>query len=192
MTYSQLEEYFHAIKGSRMEHIIRLMFATGIRVGEAIALQWKDIVIDSESTGSISITKSYGKTKDGLSIKNTKTVHSNRTVYFNDKYLVDLLQARRQEPDGYIAPSRFKSKPVRTDTFSARYFKAIGKSLNFNFTLTSHYARVTYTSHSLAKGVSENDLQQQLGHVDTTLIRTTYGKSIGETRKNVQKVSLYD
>ena len=39
LTQEQIKDFFTALQGTKREYLIRLMFATGIRIGEALALQ---------------------------------------------------------------------------------------------------------------------------------------------------------
>nr|WP_138735108.1 tyrosine-type recombinase/integrase [Modestobacter excelsi] len=38
---------FEAVRGDRLEALIRAMFTTGLRLGEALALHWSDVDLDA-------------------------------------------------------------------------------------------------------------------------------------------------
>ena len=65
----------------------------GFRRGETLALKWKDIDFEKKE---ISITKSVGKTEQGIDLKKTKTNTSVRVVPIPDN-LLPLLQSYKKE-----------------------------------------------------------------------------------------------
>lgn len=65
----------------------------GFRKGETLALHWSDIDFEKKT---ISITKSVGKTEDGVELKKPKTATSVRTVSFPDAILPLLKQYKKE------------------------------------------------------------------------------------------------
>ena len=96
-----LEEFQKVIsllyKGDYYEHYLFisfwLLFMTGMRIGEAAALQWSDIDFE---TGLLSITKTlYYKSMDDYKFVEPKTQASVRTIYIDTDTLKEL-QAWRE------------------------------------------------------------------------------------------------
>ena len=163
---------------------IPLLFQTGLRVSEVVALRWSDI--DEEQENCIHIqrmeTKEYEKLSDGtwsnpkrVVIPRTKTIQGNRNVYLTTtaRDILDQIHRCNEEKGydntGYIflnengritAPSL--NKRIR------RYCRKIGiteKGL--------HKIRKTYISTLIdAEDININYIREQVGHADE---RTTYG-----------------
>ena len=98
MDFWTLEEFQKVIsllyKGDYYEHYLFtsfwLLFMTGLRIGEAAALQWSDIDFE---TGLLSITKTlYYKSMDDYKFVEPKTQASVRTI---DVYKRQLIDSRR-------------------------------------------------------------------------------------------------
>ncbi len=61
--------------------LLRLLAATGCRRGEALALRWRDIVLDTErGSGEILFSRSMASTAKGVLEKDTKTHQSRRVA----------------------------------------------------------------------------------------------------------------
>lgn len=196
MTREQLEAFFREAKGNFYEHLVRLMYATGIRVSEALALQWDDITYLSESLGVLSITKAYGEIDKGKKgLKDTKTTTSRRKVYFNDPYVIELLKMAQERSrfNKWVAEGkqRHQNKPISREYFNSYVIRPIAERAGIPFTVSTHHARVNYTSHALAKGIDEKILQEQLGHANTYLIHSVYGKPIGNRRDVLEQIRVY-
>lgn len=191
MTTEQLSVFFECLTGNTYEHLVRLMFATGIRVGEALALQWNDITFLSESLGVLEISKNYSETTNSLGTP--KTSSSSRQVYFNDSTVVKLLKTAKELPQfkHWVAGNRQGTKPISRSYLNQYVFKKLSRVANLPFSVSSHHARLNYTSHALAQGVSEKILQEQLGHSNTILIHTVYGKPIGDRMEVLKNTQLY-
>lgn len=192
LTHDELEKYFKTLKGHRLEHLVLLMFATGLRCGEACALKWSDVVITSESCGYVVVNKTVSRIGKKIVVSTPKTEESNRKVFFNDKRLVDcLLQAKERIKGEWLAPSSHTDYPINPVLVSNYYFKEMSHKARIQ-EITSHYARVTYASYALEKGLSIKNLQKQLGHANSILIHTVYAKAIGNREEQVNSIDLYD
>ena len=94
--------------------------------------------------------------------------------------------------NSYVAQSKRCSDQPVSRVAIKNIFKKATEALGLPFLLTPHHARLNYTSHSLASGVSEKNLQAQLGHSSTNLIRSVYGKAIGNRLEElIEHKSIY-
>lgn len=162
---------------------VRIGKATGARVGEVLALRWRNV---SLSKGSIFITESI--TNKGA-IKAPKTDAGTRTVALDADTVAHLVRWRgeqaallfsmgcKQTPDtpvccsdvgGYIGVGNF-------ETWFARFRKRAGfEGLRF------HELRHTQATLLLANGVDVKTVQTRLGHSSASVTLDWYAKALPE------------
>lgn len=192
LTQSELKRYFDYMRSQPMYHVVRLMFYTGIRVGEALSLKWEDVHIESDSKGYVDIKTTIMRTENGLVDSEPKTPSSYRRVYFHDKELVRLLRdAKWKAATPYVAEKKGK-RYMSTNAFNINYFNNPSRKLGFDFLLSSHYARVTYISYLCEQGVNEDYVRQQVGHKNTSLIHKVYRKSVNTAEETINQIDVYD
>lgn len=194
LSRDQVAQLFDYLKTNRWYYLIRLLFTSGLRIGEALALKWSDVLWytkgntlvhpkdnDQITYVVLKITKTYDE-HQGTNHE-PKTAFSIRDVIVTDPTTIELLEhqwsAVGYQEYSYVAQSRRCSNQPVSRVAIKNIFKKATEALGLPFLLTPHHARLNYTSHSLANGISENNLQAQLGHSSTNLIRTVYGKAIG-------------
>lgn len=163
---------------------IPLLFQTGLRVSEIVALRWSDI--DEEQENSIHIqrmeTKTYEKKDDGtwdtptrIVIPRTKSIQGNRNVYLTTTARNILEQIHRcNEEKGYdntgfiFMNENGRVTAPSLDKRIRRYCRKIGISEK-----GLHKIRKTYISTLIdAEDININYIREQVGHADE---RTTYG-----------------
>lgn len=194
LSRDQVAQLFDYLKTNHWYYFIRLLFTSGLRIGEALALKWSDVLWYTKGNTKVhpkdndqityvvlKITKTYDE-HQGTNHE-PKTAFSIRDVIVTDPTTIELLSSQWSAVgylrDTYVAQSRRCSNQPVSRVAIKNIFKKATEALDLPFLLTPHHARLNYTSHSLANGISENNLQAQLGHSSTNLIRTVYGKAIG-------------
>ena len=95
LTVKQMEQFLAYFKGHRIEHAMYLIFYTGLREGELLALWWKDIELLDSEHGIVHVHASWGLTEIGYERKATKTGLT-RDVPFRSAYLVSLLKKAKE------------------------------------------------------------------------------------------------
>lgn len=157
-----------------------LMLNTGLRIGEAIALEWGDI---NFSTGIIKINKSMqynvkvdGQEKRKSFIKSPKTKKSNRIIPINDeiKFILNEIQNMNSwskiesdivccsETGGYALPRSIqRSLSIIID----------GSELPYMWV---HLLRHTFGSELIRRGVEISIVSRLMGHSNTTTTYNTY------------------
>lgn len=136
---------------------------TGMRKGELLALQWRDINFEKDE---ISVTKSVYYDGDTPKIKTPKTASGVRVVMLLSGLKEELLK-RRGKPDEYIFSENGGKTPykeMRYDRLMKKYQAETGVSC------TAHQLRKTYATIAAAANVDVKVLQSLMGHSD---IRTT-------------------
>ena len=131
---------------------------TGLRRGELLALQWKDINLEERT---VSITKSVIYVSNQPEIKSPKTESGVRVVPLPECLAEKLRPGKREEyVFGGEAPMTKIMLRRRWDKYCAQH----------NMTITQHQLRHTYATMLKQKNISPKDAQQMLGHAD---LRTT-------------------
>lgn len=166
---------------------ILLMLNTGWRVGELLALEWKDIDFKKKQA-VISKTLSKAKVRDenGMAIgrhketyaEKTKTRSGERITPLNDTAVELLIQIkdynkRMKIKSNYVvctSDGGYVSERNMLRTFNS-VMGIIGAERNY----TIHSLRHTYASRLLLNGVEISIVSKLLGHAD---INTTYAKYI--------------
>jgi integrase len=175
MTQEQVSLFLKAAEVDRLYALYHLAIATGMRQGELLALEWKDINLRS---GQITVTKTLGTCDGELRLGPTKTNKSRRTIRLPDEARKVLVAHRqRMLADGNIGGPVFcdsKGGPLRANNLLQRSFKPLLKKAklpDFRF----HDLRHTTATLLMERGVNAKVIQGMLGHstVNTTL--TYYG-----------------
>lgn len=184
----QIKAIFTYCKGNKYEALIHLLFKTGLRIGEALALTKEDIVFHEDNMLEITINKtlSYDSLTHEIMIAPPKTESGKRSIYVNDLYLYEMLQAKCKEGTSIIFKGN-TCKYINVDTFRG-YLHRMGEELNLK--ITPHITRHTYISIALSKGVDLYALVQQVGHKDPTMILKVYGKLITNPKDVFKNLSI--
>lgn len=188
LTEGQVRDLLNSVKGARHELLINLLFKSGMRISEAVALLWDDVEITGDKV-LIHVTKTMSRDTDGnmKDIQPPKTKSGIRDVIVYDSYLAKL-----------FTDKKLKSK---TDViFSGRYckhlnytpirlaFKKCGETIGEH--VSPHVARHTYISIALAKGMDLYTLVEQVGHANPSMILKVYGKRVVDKDETLSKFSV--
>ena len=183
MTREQLAAFLEACRSHSHGHIRRLypfflvMARTGLRVGEALALQWADV---GWTARSLRVERGFS----GGRLETPKSGHG-RDVDLSAQTVEVLrrLQVKRKAETlrrgwGELPPWIFPNEAGQPMDHS-NLRKAFGKGLKAaglpgHFTL--HGLRHTFASLLLQQGESPVYVQRQLGHTSIKLTVDTYGK----------------
>ena len=163
-TKEQLKEFLRLAK-ERLSPMwfafFRLLAYTGMRRGEALALQWSDL-----EGNIIHVRRTIARNDEGAYLSNTpKTDKSNRNILIDDETLRILNSLERTSP--FIFPNEKgsfspESQPVR------QLHKAVdGTALPY---ISPHGLRHTHCSLLFSAGASIPEVQDRLGHSD---VKTT-------------------
>ncbi|VGU92293.1 DNA integration/recombination/inversion protein [Streptococcus pyogenes] len=162
--------YFDAV-------LYQLLLSTGLRIGEACALEWGDIDLEN---GTIAINKTYNKNLKFFST--AKTQSGNRVISVDKKTLriLKLYQMRQRQLFNevgarvsevvFATPTRkYFNASVRQSTLDTRCKEAGIERFTF------HAFRHTHASLLLNAGISYKELQYRLGHANISMTLDTYG-----------------
>ncbi len=146
---------------------------TGMRIGEATALNWSDIDFE---LGTVQISKNLiYKNRENYYLSDPKTSASNRTIALDQHTLSVLkqwqfLQSQATHTDFVLSYNQF---PTTKGTI-AKSISRHAKMANIH-RITVHALRHSHASLLISMNVSPNLIKERLGHEDIKTTLVTYG-----------------
>ena len=130
---------------------------TGMRRGEILALQWKDIDFEGNM---ISVTKSAEYVGNQANIKEPKTEAGNRIVPLLDELKEFLLKQPNRLPDNFVISDDGKNPLAhrRYQTLYKHFREDTGASC------TAHQLRHSFATIAFESGVDAKAIQEIIGH----------------------------
>ena len=163
-----------------------LDLATGLRRGEVLGLQWKDIDFER---GTLSVTKQVRYVKGELKIVPPKTKASNRSIILPPPILEMLAEYRKTVNSMWLFPSPVKKEDVPREPSSCR--KALARILKRAGCehVPFHAMRHTFASNAFHYGMDVKTLASTIGHesVETTL--NVYAHSSEQMKREAARTS---
>lgn len=152
---------------------------TGLRKGEILALQWRDIDFESNV---IHVTKSIEHIGEEPRVKTPKTESGTRIVPLLS-VLKERIEPYKGRPNQFIFSEDGGKTPLRNKRYQklfTDYCKEVGISC------TAHQLRHSYATIAVEEDVNPKDLQNALGHADITTTMNIYAEA---RKKSVEKVA---
>lgn len=151
--------------------LIYLLLTTGLRVGEALALDWDDWF-----DGKLSVSKTFSGTGAKRQLDAVKTSAGARvlTLPRDTIAVLDLHRAalrRRGSVDGVMFPT---GSGKRLDSRNVGRTLTVWAERAGVPRLTPHELRHTFASMAIANGMTPVDLARQLGHADASFTLRVY------------------
>lgn len=157
---------------------ILLCLYSGLRIGELIALEWKDIDL---AKGVLTVSKSCHDGKDGLIFDEPKTASSRRLIPL-PKQLLPILKAVKKKSDSpFVVSANGMSVSVRS---YQRSFELLLKKLNISHK-GFHSLRHTFATRALECGMDVKTLSEILGHKNPTVTLNRYAHSLMEHKQDM-------
>jgi integrase len=180
MTQEELSRFLMALKRVGLPYgpLLRTLALTGVRLGEALGMQWADVHIEA---GTLRIERAIVQ---GKHVDTPKSGHG-RTVEMGPQLAKTLLRLRMKGPlrmrkhrwaemPEWVFATRSGEPPdgQHVRSIFGRVLKAAQLPKHF----TPHCLRHTFASLLLQRGESPQWVQQQLGHASIQLTVDTYGR----------------
>lgn len=164
-------------KNLRYALLIEWLYLTGMRVGEALALHWEDIIIDEgKYTVSITGTLEYKNiaVSDQYKSKQTKTSAGMREITLPPAgiQIFEKLKALNYDSGTFI----FQTSTGSVIQISAinSFLRNAKKKLNINKPLSTHIFRHTHISKLAELGVPLYVIQDRVGHDSSDITKKIY------------------
>ncbi|BCB02121.1 site-specific integrase [Bacillus sp. KH172YL63] len=199
----ELALFLKTAKQNGLEHdylVFLILAYTGIRVGELIALKWKDIDFKNHT---ISITKTYYNPNNNTveyQLVPPKTRKSRRKIVV-DEEVIDALKEHKEAQDEVIEQlgdayynqdfifakmQRQHGYPIVIKNVRDR-MKRLLKIADLNKDLTPHSLRHTHTSLLAEARVSLEQIMDRLGHTDDQITKNVYLHVTQEMKKEASQ-----
>lgn len=170
ITEEQLLKLFQANRQHRIYLALVLLFTTGLRRGELLALRWSDINFDRKV---FTINRSLVNTANGPIEKTPKTDSSRATIELTDR-LIDLLlehrekQKKEEQRLNLVFPSK-NGRHINPRNFHrlfSEWFKKAGLE-----PIRVHDSRHTFAALLIDKDINSKVIQELMRHdsIQTTL-----------------------
>lgn len=184
-------------QGLELDYLIFLILSyTGIRVGELVALKWKDVDFKNHT---ISITKTYyNPTNNTLEYQlvTPKTRKSRRKIIVDEEVKNTLMKHKEDQNEvvGQLGNAYYNKDfifakmerqfgyPIVIKTVQNRMARLL-KIADLNSELTPHSLRHTHTSLLAEAGVSLEQIMDRLGHSDDQITKNVYLHVTQEMKK---------
>ena len=180
----------------RQGYAIRLLAYTGLRIGEALALQWSDINFADKK---ITVTKNIvtvvdrdgDKSTKAIVQHSTKTSSSNRVIPMSRNAEEALIGLKDSQPEGCEFVIATSSGTPADSKNIARMFDRIQTYAEIEPKGTLHSLRHTFATRLLAVGEDIKVVSSLLGHADINITYNTYIHIIEEQKAQaVAKIDL--
>ena len=172
-----------------------LLFNTGMRISEALALQWEDIDF-TEKIIHIRHNLTYKKGNQ-YELTTPKTKNSVRDIYFNEDVEKVFKSLKKKQSENRIHYGKFYSKIEHNFIFTSKEGnitsrnsfanRANALSKNGCNKFTMHSFRHTHATMLLQAGANMKDVQARLGHSDISTTMNIYVQATEESKKDALK-----
>ena len=187
LSVSQQNQFIQAAKNTYQGEIFILILATGLRIGEALALTWDDVNLEKNT---LRVNKTLYEIKDyddpnsawHMETGTTKTKSSERTIPLLPGVAAMLKSLRHKAavialpPDAYVFKSGTNNPLSGSDV--RRKFRRLLRRAGFDETdiksLHIHCLRHTFATRGLERGIELKVMQELLGHSSLTLTADLY------------------
>ena len=174
--------------------LIYITLYTGIRIGEACALMWEDIDLDSRilhvrKTISRVWTMEHGKKISRLIVTSPKTKSSLRSIPICSKLHTILSSFSKSRMKGYLLTHRTNNGFISPRTYEYNY-KLILKDCEIT-PVNYHALRHTFATRCIECGVDIKSLSELLGHSNVSITLNTYVHSSMELKRlQIEKLAI--
>ena len=178
-TYEQFKEFISVVDENVYMSLYSLLYFSGMRLGESLALTWNDL---KYNTISINKTISKGKLNGKHIIDSPKTKKSNRAIIL-DNETTNILLKLKEHYRNYIG---FDEKWFIFGGLNPLSATTVGRKKDQYCELANvkrikmHDFRHSHATLLLSKGVPVTVISKRLGHSDISMTLNTYSHLIPE------------
>ena len=174
LSIDQAKRFIAAARDDRFEALWLLSLTAGLRLGEALALRWKDVDLDR---GTASISRTLLEVGGHVSFGDTKTSGSRRLVVLGQIAKAALKRRRKaydaEEHGSELIFSTLDGTPMRRSNLRRSHFIPVLKTAKIPH-LRIHDLRHSMASIGIAAGIGAKILADRLGHTTTRLTQDRY------------------
>jgi integrase len=179
----EAECFLKAASADRWGTLFEFALTTGMRPGEYLALQWKDVDLKA---GTATVRRALVRRKNGSwMFEEPKTDRSRRTIPLPPSVVASLVQHKRQQAEKRLAKGpAYKNRdlvfatstgqPLDQINLSRRHFKPTLKVAGLSTTFRIYDLRHSCATLLLAAGENPKVVSERLGHASVALTLDIY------------------
>ena len=173
-----------------VELLFTVLFFTGLRLGEALALTWRDVEFP---TSTIHVTKSVYVNKGEEHISSTKTKAGTRRIIINKKLLETLKEWKKEQTERLrefsTDPGKlqiFQNSPITLtkNSIEKQYKKILARDSSLK-KIRIHDFRHSHASLLINQGEDYLVVKERLGHASITTTIDTYSHLYPSKQKDL-------
>lgn len=174
LTVNEARRFVTATRGTRYEALWILLLTSGLRLGEALGLEWRDLDL---GRGALAVRQGVTEVRGTSRVGPLKTRASRRRIELGSLAVAALRQrkaaaARDHHGSRFVFATTTGGHPKRSP-LRQRYFQPVCEAARVTG-LTIHGLRHSMTSLALADGVSPKVIAERLGHSTVRLTQDRY------------------
>ena len=178
----QAQSFLEAARGDKLEALYLLALTTGMRQGELLALQWKDI---NWNNGTLQVRRKISRiTNQGFVFSEPKTAKSRRSITLTQMAVETLKQHRLHQNEQRLAAGPIweeydlvfcnaLGRPIEVGNMIRRSFRPLLQKAGLPI-IRFHDLRHSCASLLLSMGVHPKVVQELLGHSQISVTLDTY------------------
>ena len=187
MQPSEVKDLLSSVIGDRIEPVLHVLVATGLRRSEVLGLCWGDVDL-SVCPVTLQITHALKRERSGLVFGEPKTKRTKRVLYIPDvtarmlrEHRVSQMRERLEFGPGWggewVEHDFVFTTPVGTPIDPSNFAKALSKATKFAGlgSWSPHEFRHTAASLMIASGVPLKQASEALGHSSIAVTADVYG-----------------
>jgi len=187
MQPSEVKDLLSSVVGDRIEPVLHVMLATGLRRSEVLGLCWGDVDL-SVSPATIQISHALKRERSGLVFGEPKTRRTKRVLYIPEmtarvlrQHRVAQMRERLEFGPGWggqwVGYEFVFTTPIGTPIDPSNFAKALSKATEVAGLgrWSPHEFRHTAASLMIASGVPLKQASEALGHSSIAVTADVYG-----------------
>jgi len=182
LTPQQVAAVFQNTQNSRDRLLVYLLFISGLRIGEALALQHGDLIFDHSNGHRIQVVERENPDNQRQLKTGERDVYVNqRLMDLYDDYVFDsdLISSNDKDPLFIKLQGQSKGTPLTYGDVAGIFRRLSTRS---SLRVTPHLLRHTHATIFYAKTRNAKQLQERLGHAD---VQTTLNKYVHPTNEEI-------
>ncbi len=188
LTIDEQKKFLEGATGQSYENQYRFILQTGLRTGELIALQWKNVDFEKRIL-TIDSSMEYRYTVGEWRIGEPKSKSGYRTIPLTEEAIRILKDQKEKNKKIQEIPVEFseyiflcrKGTPVKNSTYDTSLFKICDKMEIKRFSM--HVLRHTFATRCIEAGMKPKTLQMLLGHSNIGITMNLYVHTTEEEKK---------
>jgi integrase len=182
---AQARSFLHAAREDRLEAMYVLAVHCGLRQGELLELRWQEVDLEA---GTLRVSRTLSRTKDGSSFTAPKTAKSRRTVRLTSGAIEAIKRRSKQQAEEMVSMGtlyRDQSLVFASEIGTPLNRHNVRHNVNYRSfkplleraglpNMRFHDLRHACAPLLLAKGVHPKFVQELLGHATIAITLDTY------------------